>query len=236
MLEAAMPKSLRVATYNIHRCVGRDSREDPRRIASVLQALDADIIALQEVAYTPRARYDVLQFLADSLDARPIAGPTLLEPGGRFGNALLTRMDVLRETRIDISVAGREPRGLLQVQPAITHRSSVVMATHLGLSPRERRYQIRRIADLLEATAAEAVILMGDFNEWRPGGAVLRWLHPYFGVPPRTPRTFPSRRPLLPLDRIWVRPTAVLNRLQVYKDPPARTASDHLPLVADITL
>ena len=42
---------LRVATYNVHGCVGTDRRHDPARIASVVGELDADIVALQEFTY-----------------------------------------------------------------------------------------------------------------------------------------------------------------------------------------
>ena len=42
-------KTLKVMTYNIHRCVGIDGRYDPARIARVLKEVGADIIGLQEV-------------------------------------------------------------------------------------------------------------------------------------------------------------------------------------------
>ena len=42
---------LRVATYNVHECVGTDGRQDPDRIASVVSELNADIVALQEFTY-----------------------------------------------------------------------------------------------------------------------------------------------------------------------------------------
>jgi endonuclease/exonuclease/phosphatase family metal-dependent hydrolase len=42
-------KTLRVATYNIHRCRGLDGRTSAGRIAEVIRAVDADIVALQEV-------------------------------------------------------------------------------------------------------------------------------------------------------------------------------------------
>jgi len=42
-------KTLRVATYNIHRSRGLDGRTNPARIAEVIRAIDADVIALQEV-------------------------------------------------------------------------------------------------------------------------------------------------------------------------------------------
>jgi len=41
--------SFRIATYNIHKCIGLDRRVRPMRIAQVLKQISADIIALQEV-------------------------------------------------------------------------------------------------------------------------------------------------------------------------------------------
>jgi endonuclease/exonuclease/phosphatase family metal-dependent hydrolase len=109
-----------------------------------------------------------------------------------------------------------------------------MLATHLGLSFEERRYQISRIMTLLEsASDADVTILMGDFNEWFRWGRLRRRLHWIFGVFP-APATFPSRHPFLALDRIWVRPAGVLTTIQAYGSAPARMASDHLPLVADL--
>ncbi len=42
---------IRVATYNVHACVGRDGRHDPERVARVIGELDADVVALQEFTY-----------------------------------------------------------------------------------------------------------------------------------------------------------------------------------------
>ena len=42
-------RTLRVATYNIHRCRGLDGRTNPARIAEVIRAIEPDVIALQEV-------------------------------------------------------------------------------------------------------------------------------------------------------------------------------------------
>ena len=41
--------TIRVATYNIHRCRGLDGLTRPQRIVDVLRQIDADVIALQEV-------------------------------------------------------------------------------------------------------------------------------------------------------------------------------------------
>ena len=42
---------IRVATYNVHACVGADGRHDPDRVANVIGELNADIVALQEFTY-----------------------------------------------------------------------------------------------------------------------------------------------------------------------------------------
>ncbi|HZA56701.1 MAG TPA: hypothetical protein VE616_20825, partial [Candidatus Udaeobacter sp.] len=54
-----------------------------------------------------------------------------------------------------------------------------------------------------------------------------------FGQAPRL-RTFPSRFPVFPLDRIWVSPPSALIRLSIFNTPLTRIASDHLPLKATI--
>jgi endonuclease/exonuclease/phosphatase family metal-dependent hydrolase len=230
-----MGMGFRVATYNIHRCIGRDGIANPQRIAGVLQALDADLVALQEVAFDPGASDNALQFLAEATGARAIAGPTLLEAQRRYGNAVLSRIAPREVRRNDISVPGREPRGVLHLVLETSATSVSVLATHLGLSIEERRRQMARIALLLEKPASEVTVLLGDFNEWRPWGRSLRDLKRRFD-PAAAPPTFPSRGPLLALDRIWVRPVHRLKSLQVFKGAQARAASDHLPLVADLDL
>ncbi|MBC2733127.1 MAG: endonuclease [Desulfobacteraceae bacterium] len=228
--------ALRIATYNIHRCIGRDGDENPERIAAVLRELDADLVALQEVAFDPDAPGNRLRFLADATGAQAIPGPTLLEAKGRYGNALLSRRTVRQVRRIDISVPGREPRGVIQIVLEIRRKTVVIIATHLGLSFEERRYQIGRIVSLLESSPpADVTILMGDFNEWLRWGRMRRRLKRVFDAFP-APATFPSRRPLLALDQIWVRPTGVLTAMKVNGSASARMASDHLPLLADLAL
>ena len=47
--QRTLPASLRIMTYNVHRCVGADGRADPRRIAEVIAACQPDMVALQEL-------------------------------------------------------------------------------------------------------------------------------------------------------------------------------------------
>ena len=48
-MNPATRPTLRIATYNVHRCRGIDGRTRPERTAAVLRAIDADVVALQEV-------------------------------------------------------------------------------------------------------------------------------------------------------------------------------------------
>jgi len=75
----------------------------------------------------------------------------------------------------------------------------------------------------------QPVVLMGDLNEWFLWGRPLRWLRAHFGRAP-APATFPARRPVLALDRIWVEPRRLRTGLAVHSTTLARSASDHLPV------
>src|SRR5262245_44229607 len=106
-----------VGSYNIHECVGTDGRRDPVRIAEVIQALDADVIALQEVAsrWGPGAEMVQMEFLAHTVGLQAISGPTIERRDGHYGNVLLTRLPVIAVRKLDLTVLRREPRGALDV-------------------------------------------------------------------------------------------------------------------------
>lgn len=231
----------RVATYNIHGCVGVDGRCDPSRTAAVLREIAPDIACLQEV--DARRRFvpslDQWAYLGEATGLSVVAGRRVGERLGRFGNAILTRFPVLSVRTIDLSVGDYEPRGAIDADLIIGERVLRVLATHFGLRLAERRWQAARlIAALGEAPASnrpvpDAILLMGDLNEWRGRRGGLRALDRRLG-PGAVPRTFPSWMPVLPLDRIYAAGPAVLRRVEVYRSPLARLASDHLPLVADL--
>jgi endonuclease/exonuclease/phosphatase family metal-dependent hydrolase len=224
---------VRVATYNVHQCVGRDGRRDPKRICAVLEAIDADVVTLQELEWDPAEALHLLEDFSRALGYQPIAGPTLLRAKGHYGNALLTRLPIVEHELLELTVNGHEPRGAIDVILDTGSRSLRVMATHLGLWPYERRRQMRRLLERLDRAPQVPTVLMGDLNEWFLWGRPLRWLRARFGATP-APLTFPSALPLFALDRIWVRPRDLLADLGVRKDTQARRASDHLPVVAEL--
>lgn len=226
---------IKLATYNIHACIGADGRFDPGRTAAVMQQLDSDVLALQEVEHHQVDGLDLLEYLAAATGMEPIAGPTLLRATRDYGNALLTRLPVLTTNRVDLTQPPHEPRGALDVMLDWNGQQVQVVATHLGLRPGERRRQVRQLLTLCESTTAAFSVLLGDLNEWLLWGRPLRWLRRYFAAIPQ-PRSYPARFPLFALDRIWVHPRSAMQGIAVYNSPVARVASDHLPIMAKLAI
>jgi endonuclease/exonuclease/phosphatase family metal-dependent hydrolase len=226
------PWPLTIATYNIHGAVGSDGRFAPERIARVLQEINADIVALQEVPLGGSRTPNVLTMLQQATGYMAAEGPARDTPERRYGNAVLTRYPILSMRTIDLSFGSREPRGALDADVDCHGHLLRVVATHLGLRFAERRDQIRRLLQSFD-TEEMPVILLGDINEWFVWGRSLRALVSHFQAVP-APHTFPSRRPLFALDRIWIRPRHRLVHVHVHATPLARLASDHLPLIAHI--
>jgi len=228
--------TLRVATWNIHGAVGADGRYLPARVVGVLREIDADIVALQEVA-SEEAHTSFLADLERDTGYHVVAGLLRQHHGSDFGNAVLSRFPVRSVEHLDLAVDRYEPRGALDVCIDLGLRPLLrVVATHLGLRPGERREQVRRILAKVERESPHPTLLMGDLNEWYLWGRPLRWLHSHFREMPSAPRTFPAHRPVFALDRIWVSPAGSLRKLVRHATPLARSASDHLPLIAEIVV
>ena len=230
------PSRVVVASYNIHGCVGSDGRLDPPRIAAVLRDIDADVVGLQEVGVHTMGGeiVDQLAYLAGSLGLTPVAGPTLERGAGSYGNALLTRLPIQGCRRIDLTVGRREPRGAIDVELGVKGHRLRVVATHLGLDWRERRKQRSLLIEELKDDEGPLVVL-GDLNQWWPLGRRTIGPWPGFATLP-CPGTYPSRLPLLVLDRILARPAKSFDTIAVLRTRLASRASDHLPVRATLAL
>ena len=228
------PDEITVASFNIHQCLGMDDRKDPERTAGVIAELDAHLVGLQEV-HSTFIESPQLDTLTQTTGLHVIPGPTMHRSDGHYGNVLLTAYSPLTVRPIDLSFPGREPRGAIDTELDIQGRSVRVIVTHLGLNVRERQFQVDRLADSLLPQKHDLLVLMGDFNEWLPFRRQLLLLNRLLGKISTRP-TYPSRYPILALDRIWVRPKQALQAAKIHKSPLARIASDHLPLKARIAI
>lgn len=217
-------------TWNIHGARPMFGRPDLSRVISLVRQHAPDVVALQEVD----ARRCGLAFdlLSEALGRNRAEARMMVAPDGDCGHVVLTRWPIVRSQLHDISVERREPRAALEATVDTPMGPLHIVAVHLGLSVRERHAQARKLAALATSTASPTVML-GDFNDWLWYGSVQHALRRYF--PDRTRlRTFPAALPLFRLDRIYCRPAGILRR--VATDPRARTISDHLPVIADVSL
>ncbi len=211
-LSEQLPDScLRIASYNVHGCRGGDGRKDAARIVEVIGELGLD-------------------YIAGRLGMQAVPGLTLVRHDGPYGNALLTRRKVLDVRRLALGYGRREPRNALDVDLEIGGERIRVIVTHLGLFGAERRWQVRKLLEMMRDTE-ERLVVLGDINEWFPFSRPLRWFNRLLGRSP-TERSFPSRWPLFALDRVWVRPRHALLALKAHRSPLAERASDHLPVKA----
>lgn len=239
----------RLLTYNIHKAIGIDRRFAPERIAKILKHHDADIVLLQEVDRgVPRSNHlDLAAELARMLNYEHRAvGMNVTLKKGRYGNATLTRYPIGRQRNIDLTVAWRKRRGAQHTCVSLPGRAAVridVFNVHLGLSATERRKQVRRLlstTDVAHLPKERACIIAGDMNDWR---GVLRRRHfaevGFVCATSRRPgsgwsiKTFPSYAPTGGLDKIFFRGPLRLIRAGRSRLNLARTASDHLPVIAD---
>ncbi|MGK7869577.1 endonuclease/exonuclease/phosphatase family protein [Falsiroseomonas sp. E2-1-a20] len=231
--------TLRVASYNIHKCVGTDRRFDPARTAAVIAELGADVVAVQEADRRFGRRTGLLDAAALERETglAPLPVSDLPDGHGWHGNALLVRPGTPARIR-RLALPGAEPRGALVAELDLPAGRLRVVAAHLGLLRRSRRQQAVAILRALAEDEGEVpTLLLGDLNEWRPGTrSSLRAFEPYFGPVNHGPPSFPARLPVLALDRILGWPRGLVGNVVAHDSLLARVASDHLPLTACVRL
>jgi endonuclease/exonuclease/phosphatase family metal-dependent hydrolase len=224
---------MRLLSYNIHGCIGRDGVDDPERIVEVIREIDADVVALQEVDEGAEGRR-----FADRLTqlgyAHIIYGPTMTKQIGEYGNLLMSRLPVESIQKADISESNVEPRGAIAVDLQADFGRVRLVASHLGLKIDERRKQWQQLLRLSQPESPQGVsIIIGDMNEWWPHGKIFKRLTTQASHISSL-KTFPAVLPLLKLDRVVVFRYKGEARFRVAKSAHARVASDHLPLVCDL--
>lgn len=231
---------LTFASYNIHKAIGSDGRRNPTRTLDVIDELEADIVALQEVDIRFGDRQSVLD-LADIAQRgwQVAAMPTLPLSLGWHGNAILVREGIaIAEVEAE-NLPQLEPRGAVRAKlrtgTVETGTTEIcVTAMHLDLSGLRRKRQFAHLCTASRAPGLPAVML-GDCNEWiRPIGGDRGLAAHWDMIAPG--RSFPARRPMLSLDRVMHTPHWDVVDAGVHNTALARQASDHLPIRVTLSL
>ena len=243
-------EQVRVMTYNVHSCVGIDGKLASERIARVIAQANPDVVALQELD-AGRARTggeDQAQRIAHYLEMRHHFHPHIHVENERYGDAILTHlpMRIIKSGPLPGQLPGGklEPRGAVWVVVDLHGTEVNIVNTHLGLTSRERMLQIEALLGdewLGRLSADQPLILCGDFNAG-PSSKGYRLLRSRFLDAQaelkeyRPVCTFYSRLPSFRIDHVFIQPGIQVTGITVPCSELARVASDHLPLIADLTI
>jgi endonuclease/exonuclease/phosphatase family metal-dependent hydrolase len=243
--------TLKIATYNIHKGLSYFNRRVVlHELRERLRELDADIVFLQEVQgehtrhgeryhnYPDGAQHD---FIAEEIWPHSVYGKNSVYEAGHHGNAILSRFPILQSFNTDVSAHRFESRGLLHCEIDLPEQRGVhCLCAHFGLFARSRRAQTSALIEYVrnEIPSDAPLIIAGDFNDWRnqlsKTLASELHIHDVFHLHRGTPaRSFPSRLPLLRLDRIYVRGFNVLHS-SVHTGGTWQRLSDHAALSAQL--
>jgi endonuclease/exonuclease/phosphatase family metal-dependent hydrolase len=220
-------------TWNIHGAYGRNPRFDLARVIALIERHRPDVIALQEIdSRRPRAAGmpDPFEALGAALGIQSVRAKSVVTLDGEYGQAVISRWPIHHAEIHDISHGEREPRRAIRCEVRTPRGRLGVIATHLGLSIRERRGQAQALIALI-SEAPQTSVVVGDFNDWFWIGSVRKVLSAHMPARSRQ-RTFPSFCPLFRFDRIYCKPENALVRVST--DRAAGALSDHLPVIADV--
>ncbi len=232
---------MKVLSYNIHK--GRSffvRRYALADIESQLKETDADLIFLQEIHGShPRHLADKfleipLEHIAEGIWPHHTYGQNATYDKGHHGNAILSKYPIIKSENIDISCTPYAKRGLLHA--VIDHPNGPFHAicVHLDLFESARTQQSKLIIERINGHvgADEAIILAGDFNDWR-GILTSNFVTGLNLQEAGHLKTFPSVFPTLAMDRIYFRGFSLEDK-KTLNGNQWRWLSDHLPLLVKL--
>lgn len=232
---------LRVVSYNIRHGAGMDGRVDLERTAAVLQRLEPDLVALQEVDDTCRRSHGIDQAatLGHLLGMEHRFAASMDHDGGRYGLAVLSRMPVKSSRQLWLP-RGDEPRSALEVNVEVPGLARLLSFICVHNDVDREATRVRQVRSLLDALGAadRPTIIAGDFNSEPGSESLTRLAHAGWTVlakrgPTNTGATFRADAPAKEIDHFAVRglPPFTIDHRVI----PEQEASDHRPLLAVFT-
>jgi len=242
--------SLRILTYNVHSCRCMDGKLSPRRIARVIAQYQPDIVALQELDVGKSRTHciDQAHAISQYLEMEFHFHPSIHVEEERYGNAILTHLPLKLIKAGNLPLITNqplfEPRGAIWVEVEVNGMSVQVINTHFGFRPMEHLTQVNALLGkdwLGSAHPNRPLILCGDFNCFPnspPYKCIVKQLHDVqLQLANHRPlNTFFGRFPRARIDHIFANAMVEVSKVQVPRTHLSRSASDHLPLIADVQL
>ena len=220
---------LRVVVYNVH-----GFRSGVADVAGVVRALEPDLLLLNEtggrLALRRLSRALRMELARDPWSPlrRRIKNAVLARPPWRIVGHRLHRFGDVRRPL--------NPRGALVAHLGRSGRRLWVLAIHLGLHPLERLHAAEELADLARGLDGP-ILIGGDCNELPDGRAVSFLADRFWDVwPSQGGETFPADDPSSRIDYLFVSEELRVERVEVPRGEDVRSASDHLPLAADLAV
>jgi len=243
------PADFNVLTLNIHKGFSTTQRHFTlENIRNCLRDSKATVVFLQEVVgeHSRLARKipgwpesNQLEFLADSVWSHHAYGKNAIYQYGHHGNAILSEIPFKSWNNVDVSLFNYSQRGILH---GVTANDLHLLCVHFGLFESERRSQAGKLVDYIRNNIPEEapLILAGDFNDWRKSIHLrltreLRLSDAHQQLNNRMASTYPSIRPFLPMDRIYLRGFHVKS-CNIMKTAEWRRLSDHCAMIANLSL
>ncbi|MBC7384975.1 MAG: endonuclease/exonuclease/phosphatase family protein [Cryobacterium sp.] len=238
-----MNKSIKLISYNLFK--GRvwwSGRSALNEMAELIQGYEPDLVFFQEIRGFVEEKKALRERFHQHLGLNHVYyGKNYVGKGNDHGNAIYARGEMLGAENFDLTVSKLERRGLVSshCEPWGKADPLYLFCTHLDLSEGNRKKQLEKLGDRLEAILprpSTPFILAGDFNDWRKGAD--RYLFERFGLAEafrtragKLAKSFPSLYPMLELDRVYFRGLEV-KEARVLSEG-FRMLSDHLPLFVE---
>ena len=241
---------LRVMTYNIHGCVGADRDVNPGKIAAIIADLDVDIVALQEVdgGHPTREYRNQAQMIAGVLGMGHIYFPVEQEGLRRFRLAVLSRFPIVGFDQVRLPnvypLLNPRRRGALRTILETPAGRVYLINTHLSLFRLERRLQLTALMtgdDVTAVPANEPLVFCGDLNSG-PSSDTYKQVSRLLtdvqtaSLSGSAEDTFHAKSPFFRIDHIFVSSHFTPLKTEVRKTADTAAASDHLPLVVDMSM
>lgn len=246
---------LKILSYNIHKGFDWNNRKYClQEMKNLIRSSDAEIVFLQEVVgkndnFKQKGLVDSqFEFLADEIWPHFSYAQNALYDHGHHGNLILSKYPIETFENLNLSTNTWEKRGMLVCKikipaEATGKKEQTIYAAclHLNLLHAGRKIQYDKIKTFIEQKRQEEnvpFIVAGDFNDWNQKSFLvfeemlgMQEVHKHING--SFARTFPSKVPILCLDRIYVKNLEVINSHVVFYD---QHLSDHLPIFCEVDL